>query len=80
VGIIGEPVSLAVFPLIRDQKSFSASPLGSPSTVAKMLDFCARHEIAPVTEAFKMSEINEAFEHLAAGEARYRIVLTNDIK
>ena len=80
VGIIGEPVSLAVFPLLVGQKSFSASPLGSPSTVAKMLDFCARHEIAPVTETFKMSEINEAFEHLAAGKARYRIVLTNDIK
>ena len=80
VGIIGEPVSLAVFPLLNGQKSFSASPLGSPSTVAKMLDFCARHEIAPVTETFKMSEINEAFEHLAAGKARYRIVLTNDIK
>ena len=30
-------------------------------------------------ESFKMSEINEAFEHLKAGKARYRIVLTNDI-
>jgi alcohol/geraniol dehydrogenase (NADP+) len=80
VGIIGEPVKLAVFPLLAGQKSFSASPLGSPSTVAKMLDFCARHEIAPVTESFKMSEVNEAFEHLEAGKARYRIVLTNDIK
>ena len=37
------------------------------------------HSIAPVTESFKMSEINEAFEHLKAGKARYRIVLTNDI-
>jgi len=79
VGIIGEPVSLAAFPLIAGQKSFSGSPLGSPSTTAKMLDFCARHEIAPVTESFKMSEVNEAFEHLEAGKARYRIVLTNDI-
>jgi uncharacterized zinc-type alcohol dehydrogenase-like protein len=80
VGIIGEPVSLAAFPLIAGQKSFSGSPLGSPSTTAKMLDFCARHEIAPVTESFKMSEVNEALEHLEAGKARYRIVLTNDIK
>jgi uncharacterized zinc-type alcohol dehydrogenase-like protein len=37
------------------------------------------HSIAPVTESFKMSEINEAFEHLKEGKARYRIVLTNDI-
>jgi uncharacterized zinc-type alcohol dehydrogenase-like protein len=80
VGAISEPVSLGAFSLIGGQKSFSGSPLGSPSTVAKMLDFCARHEISPVTESFKMSEVNEAFEHLAAGKARYRIVLTNDIK
>jgi len=27
-----------------------------------------------------MSRVNEAFEHLRAGKARYRIVLENDIK
>jgi uncharacterized zinc-type alcohol dehydrogenase-like protein len=79
VGVINEPVSLAAFPLIGGQKSFSGSPLGSPSTTELMIDFCARHKISPVTESFKFSEINEAFEHLEAGKARYRIVLTNDI-
>jgi len=44
-----------------------------------MLDFCARHAIAPVTETFPMSQINEAFEHLRSGKARYRFVLANDI-
>ncbi len=44
-----------------------------------MIEFCARHNISPVTESFKMSQINEAFDHLRAGKARYRIVLTNDI-
>jgi uncharacterized zinc-type alcohol dehydrogenase-like protein len=80
VGIITEPVKLPAFPLIVGQKSFSGSPLGSPSTVESMINFCARHDISPVTESYKMSEINEAFEHLKAGKARYRIVLTNDIK
>jgi uncharacterized zinc-type alcohol dehydrogenase-like protein len=79
VGILTEPIQLAAFPLIAGQKSFSGSPLGSPSTVEKMIDFCARHGISPVTESFKMSEVNEAFEHLRAGKARYRIVLSNDI-
>jgi alcohol/geraniol dehydrogenase (NADP+) len=79
VGILTEPVKLTTFPLIGGQKSFSGSPLGSPSTVEKMIDFCARHKISPVTEGFKMSEINDAFEHLKAGKARYRIVLKNDI-
>jgi alcohol/geraniol dehydrogenase (NADP+) len=79
VGIFTEPIQLAAFPLIAGQKSFGGSPLGSPSTIEKMIEFSARHSIAPVTESFKMSEINEAFERLKAGKARYRIVLTNDI-
>jgi alcohol/geraniol dehydrogenase (NADP+) len=79
VGIVTEPIQLAAFPLIGGQKSFGGSPLGSPSTVEKMIEFSARHSIVPVIESFKMSEVNDAFEHLKAGKARYRIILTNDI-
>jgi uncharacterized zinc-type alcohol dehydrogenase-like protein len=79
VGAIAEPVSLAAFPLILAQRSFSGSPLGSPATTGKMLDFAARHDIAPTTELFPMSKINDAFEHLKSGKARYRIVLKNDL-
>jgi alcohol/geraniol dehydrogenase (NADP+) len=79
VGAVAEPVSVGVFPLLMSQLSISGSPLGSPATTAKMLDFCSRHEIAPVTEMFPMSKVNEALEHLRAGKARYRIVLKNDI-
>jgi uncharacterized zinc-type alcohol dehydrogenase-like protein len=32
-----------------------------------------------VTETFPMSRVNEALAHLAAGKARYRIVLENDL-
>jgi len=80
VGAISEPVSLTAFPLIMGQRSFSGSPLGSPATTAKMLDFAARHEIEPTTEFFPMSKINDAFDRLKSGKARYRIVLQNDIK
>ena len=44
-----------------------------------MIEFCARHQIAPVIETFPMSRANEALEHLEAGKARYRIVLENDL-
>ena len=43
-----------------------------------MLEFAARHNISPQTEHFPMSKINEAFEHLESGKARYRIVLDAD--
>lgn len=79
VGVVPKPVPVQVFSLIDKQKSLGGSPLGSPATVATMLEFCARHGIAPVTENFKMSQVNDAFEHLRSGKARYRIVLENDI-
>ncbi|PAW79803.1 MAG: alcohol dehydrogenase [Verrucomicrobia bacterium Tous-C9LFEB] len=77
VGAVLAPISVGVFSLIGGQKSISGSPLGSPVTVAEMLDFAARHQIAPVTETFPFSKINEALDHLRSGKARYRIVLAH---
>jgi uncharacterized zinc-type alcohol dehydrogenase-like protein len=79
VGAVLEPIPVAAFSLIGTQKSISGSPLGSPATVAKMLDFAARHKIPPITEEFPMSRVNEALEHVRAGKARYRVVLKNDL-
>lgn len=79
VGAVLEPIPLAVFPLLVGQKAVSASPLGSPFNCARMVEFAARHGIAPQVELFPMSKVNNAFEHLRAGKARYRIVLQNDI-
>jgi uncharacterized zinc-type alcohol dehydrogenase-like protein len=75
VGAVLEPIPVQAFSLIGGRKSISGSPLGSPATVATMLDFCARHSIAPVTETFAMDDVNEALDHLRAGKARHRIVL-----
>ena len=78
VGAILEPMPVPAFGLISGQKSLSGSPTGSPTTISTMLEFSARHAIAPITETFPMSQVNEALEHLRSGKARYRIVLIND--
>ncbi len=65
------------FPILVGDKMISGSPLGSPSQVTQMLNFCARHKLAPMIEEFPMANVNDALEHLKAGKARYRIVLTN---
>jgi uncharacterized zinc-type alcohol dehydrogenase-like protein len=78
VGAVPEPIPVSVMSLLIGQKSVSASPLGSPATTAEMLDFCARHDIAPITDEFPMSRVNEAMEHLESGAARYRVVLKSD--
>ena len=78
VGVVPDPIPVPAFPIIVGQKSIAGSPLGSPATINQMLEFCNRHTILPVTEEFPMSDINDAFDHLKAGKARYRIVLKSD--
>ena len=72
-------VSATVFPLIIGQKSIGGSPLGSPATMATMIEFAARHGIGPVTETFPMSKVNDAMEKLRTGKPRFRLVLENDL-
>ena len=77
VGVVPNAIQVNAFSLIAGQKSLSGNPLGSPATIAKMLDFASRHGIEPVIETFPFSQVNEAMTHLEAGKARYRIVLTH---
>jgi alcohol/geraniol dehydrogenase (NADP+) len=79
LGVVSEPIPVAVLPLIMYQRSITGSTAGSPGTLVTMLDFCARHNIVPVTETFPLSRVNDALEHLRAGKARYRVVLKNDL-
>lgn len=78
VGAVLEPIPVKIFPLIMRQGSVGGSPTGSPTGLMEMLDFAARHRVSPQTEHFPMSRINEAFEHVASGKARYRVVLDAD--
>jgi uncharacterized zinc-type alcohol dehydrogenase-like protein len=78
VGVVPEPIPVAAFSLIGAQRSISGSPSGSPVAIATMLDYAARHDVAPQTEHYPMSRINDAFQRLQSGKARYRIVLDAD--
>jgi uncharacterized zinc-type alcohol dehydrogenase-like protein len=78
VGAVLKPLEVPAFSLILGQKSVSGSPAGSPTALDDMLQFSARHSIAPITETFPMSKVNDALDRLRSGKARYRVVLVND--
>ena len=78
VGAILKPLEVPAFSLISGQKSIGGSPTGSPVSIDAMLEFSARHSIAPITETYPMSKVNDALDRLRSGKARYRIVLVND--
>jgi len=75
VGAVLEPMQIPAFSLIGGEKSVSGSPLGSPALTRKMLEFCVRHSIYPITEEFPIKHVNQALNHLKTGKARFRIVL-----
>jgi len=77
VGATLEPLDLGVFPLLVGQRSISGSPVGSPATIESMFEFARLHQIRPQVEFFPMSRINDAFDRLKSGNAKYRIVLSN---
>ena len=78
VGAVLEPIPVAAFSLILQQRSVSGSPAGSPMAIQTMLDFASRLGIEPHNEHFPMSKINEAFARLESRKARYTIVLDGD--
>ena len=53
----------------------TAAESGSPVAIATMLDFAARHRIAPQVEHFPAAKVNDALDRLRSGKARYRVVL-----
>lgn len=75
VGVSPQPISIGMSNIVGGQKSISASPVGSPVTISKMLEFAVRHKIQPTIETFKFAQINDALEKLKLGNVRYRIVL-----
>lgn len=76
VGLVLQPLEISLVPMIFGQLSISASPVGSPATIAEMLEFAALHKIEAVTEHFRFDQVNEALAHLESGQAHYRVVLS----
>lgn len=77
VGVVVEPLQFGMFPMLVGEKIITSGAIGSPASIATMLDFAARHNILPLTENFKFSQVNEAIERLRAGKVRYRAVLSH---
>mgnify|MGYP001824100193 CR=1 FL=1 len=76
VGATLDPLDISVFSLLLGQRSVSGSPVGSPATIASMLEFAKLHHIRPVIEKFSFEDVNGAVARLRSGRARYRVVLS----
>ena len=75
VGAVLEPLKINVMALMQKQNQVSSSPVGSPATIARMLEFAERHNVGPEVEVFDMADVNKAIDRLEHGSPRYRVVL-----
>jgi uncharacterized zinc-type alcohol dehydrogenase-like protein len=78
VGAVMKPFEVAAFSLIVGDRALTGSSTGSPGQLRALLKLASRTDIAPQTEMFPMSQVNEALDHLRAGKANYRVVLKAD--
>lgn len=72
-GALGIPV----MPVITAGIKIQGTVIAARSVHKKMLDFAARHQIAPVIERFPMSKkgVEDGMARLREGKIRYRAVL-----
>ncbi len=75
VGAPPDPLSVPVFSLLAQRRSFAGSGIGSIRETQEMLDFCAEHGIAAEIERISADQINEAWERVLASDVRYRFVI-----
>ncbi|EMH4163362.1 NAD(P)-dependent alcohol dehydrogenase [Pluralibacter gergoviae] len=78
VGVVMKPLQVPAFTLIGGDRRVSGSATGNPSELRTLMKFAARAKVAPVTELYPMSKINDALRHVRESKARYRVVLKAD--
>jgi len=75
-GIPGQKVTLNAVSLCFKGLRVFGVPGCTRKAQRQMIDFCGVHKIYPQIELMPMSKINEAFDKVKKGTARFRCVLT----
>jgi uncharacterized zinc-type alcohol dehydrogenase-like protein len=75
VGLPEKPLAIHPFPLVMMRRSYAGSLIGSIKETQEMLDFCARHGIAPDIEVINPDQVNVAYERVTKSDVRYRFVI-----
>jgi alcohol dehydrogenase (NADP+) len=77
VGLPSGPVTVNASLLMQRRRSLSGTNIGGIRETQEMLDFCAAHDVRPTIErvAAEPAAVAEAWDRVAGGTARYRVVI-----
>ena len=80
VGVPDEPLRLDVGSLLGGQLGVTTSVIGGRAAIREMLDFAARHGVAPQVELRPLAEADAALDRVRKGRARFRVVLAAQLE
>ncbi len=75
LGVPPETPELHAGTLISGRRSIAGSLIGGIAETQEMLDYCAEHNILSDIEVISMSQINNAYDRMLAGDVKYRFVI-----
>ena len=75
LGVPQQPMTVPYFPLLRNRRSIGGSLIGGMAETQEMIDFCAEHAVGAEVEVIPADRIDEAYDLVLAGKARYRFVI-----
>lgn len=76
VGAAAETMEISPFQLIATIGRVHGHPSGTARDVEDTMRFAALAGVRPRTETYPLERVDEAFDRMLSGDARFRVVLT----
>lgn len=76
IGASGDPLDISLMDLILKRRTVQGWPSGTAMDSEDTLKFSALSGVRPMIEKYPLEKVNEAYEQMLSGKARFRVVLT----
>jgi D-arabinose 1-dehydrogenase-like Zn-dependent alcohol dehydrogenase len=78
LGVPPQPLSVNAFDLVGGSRTVAGHASGTAKDSEETLQFAARTGVRPMIETFPLQDAAAGFDRMMSGQARFRVVLTND--
>lgn len=78
VGADPEPIQVSPFQILSSSKTIHGHPSGTSKDVEETLHFAALTGVRPMTEVRTLDQVQQAYDRMMSGKARYRMVLATN--
>ena len=76
IGVGNDPIAVQPGQLVGGERSVQGTITGSPYECEKTLDFSVLTDVRPMIETVPLESAGEAYQRMATGDAKFRMVLT----